>query len=219
MSTSLTTSANSAHPVILPPDEYERELESLVQEWNSHHENDLEVRYKTGILLNQHLGNPATRNQRGAEVVKNAAERLGTTKSDISRVRWFAYLFSSIQDLGDKYPKAKSWTAVKGILPEARREAMPEAMPKGKTQGAGTKSRAANRIKVLKLKKVECLLNQLQKLITGVNEHLDKVEQADLQRKISDTAEKIRICLSTEKQNLLSACTSDVSGCGASSAN
>lgn len=219
MKKSLTRNGNSTRQEILTPDEFERKLESLVQEYYSLDRSDLEVKYKTGTLLNQHLGDPATRAKRGAEVVKNAAERLGTTKSDISRVRWFAYLFSSIQDLGDKYPKAKSWTAVKGILPEARREAMPEAMPKGKTQGAGTKSRAANRIKVLKLKKVECLLNQLQKLITGVNEHLDKVEQADLQSKISDTAEKIRICLSTEKQNLLSACTSDVSGCGASSAN
>jgi len=91
--------------VILSPDEYERKLESLVPEWNSHHENDLEVRYKTGTLLNQHLGNPATRNKRGAEVVKNAAERLGTTKSDISRVRWLAHLFSSVLDLREKYPK------------------------------------------------------------------------------------------------------------------
>jgi len=212
----LTRNGNSTRQEILTPDEFELKLESLVQECYSLGSSDLEVKYKTGTLLNQHLGDPATRNKRGAEVVKNAAGRLGITKSEISRTRWFAHLFSSVEDLKGRYSEVKSWAGVKDLLPGLKpKRSTPEPTLEGGGPDAGAKSRNANKIKVVKLKKADRLLIELQNLITGVKIHLTSVEQTDLQRKISDSAEKMRLCLTDEMQNYVSACiSSDDSGSG-----
>jgi len=170
----------SGHQEFLPINDFDARFDRLADEWSSQCEKDLEVRHKTGALLNGHLGAPNTRNERGAEVIKRATERLGITKSDMSRMRWFAYLFSSVHELRDRYSKLKSWTAVRDLLPTLK----PETKGKEKALGIRTTSRVAGKVKSRKLKNADSLLKQYGKLISGVTKHLTEADKVELTDKI-----------------------------------
>src|SRR4051812_2946383 len=85
-------------------------LRRLAKLWKSHHVRDLGVRWKTGELLNRRLGPPTARLSHGRRVLKRAAERLQVAESDLSRMRWFAHLFKSAEDLQGSHPDVRSWT-------------------------------------------------------------------------------------------------------------
>jgi hypothetical protein len=93
-------------------------LRTLARLWRSHDKRDLGVRWKTGKLLNARLGNPTKRLTHGGKILKKAAKLLQMAESDLSRMRWFAFLFESIQDFDQKHPKVYSWTKVKELIPE-----------------------------------------------------------------------------------------------------
>jgi hypothetical protein len=88
-------------------------LRKLEQLWQSRDDKDLEVRLAMGRLLNKQLGPPTERATYGAEVISRAAKRLGFTKGDISRLRWYAFRYKKIAKRG-----AKNWTQVKKLLPK-----------------------------------------------------------------------------------------------------
>jgi len=106
-------------------------LAKLAKLWTSHRKADLEVRWKTGDLLNKRLGLPAGRQPYGQEVLTKASKRLGLSTSELSRMRKFAHHFAGPEDLKERYPKVDSWTKVKGLLPtlDSEKEGAGEQLP------------------------------------------------------------------------------------------
>jgi len=104
--------------LVVPPVSPEEQnlLDRLIELWKPHHGHDLEVRHRTGVLLNEHFGPPSRRQSRGQQVLRQAAERLGTHESELSRMRRFAHRFPSIADLQQQYPEATNWTCVRNLL-------------------------------------------------------------------------------------------------------
>jgi hypothetical protein len=86
-------------------------LQELDRLWQSRNDKDLEVRLAMGRLLNKQLGSPTKRETYGAKVISRAASRLGLTKGDISRLRWFAFRYKKLLKRG-----FKNWTQVKKLL-------------------------------------------------------------------------------------------------------
>jgi len=86
-------------------------LHKLEQLWQSRHDKDLGIRREIGRLLNKHLGPPTKRETYGAKVISRAAVRLGLTKGDISRLRWFDFQYKKLLKRG-----FKNWTQVKKLL-------------------------------------------------------------------------------------------------------
>jgi hypothetical protein len=92
-------------------------VDQLADLWRTFQERGLEVRWEMGTLLNRRLGLPTERLVHGQQVLKRVAEELQIAESDLSRMRWFAFLFTSVADCQAKYPEARSWTKVKELLP------------------------------------------------------------------------------------------------------
>ena len=99
----------------------QRLIGQLVQLWKSHRTRDLEVRRRTGALLNEHLGPPTGRQRYGRRVLKRASEALHASASELSRMRWLAHVL----DHRDAYPQLDSlqidsWTQFKEVLPNLK---------------------------------------------------------------------------------------------------
>jgi hypothetical protein len=68
-------------------------------------------------MLNERLGPPTERLPQGEQTLKNAAGRLAISESELSRMRWLAHLFTSVEDLKQREPECDSWTKFKQRLP------------------------------------------------------------------------------------------------------
>lgn len=96
----------------------DRLVKHLADLWSSHQGRELGVRHATGSLLNDRLGPPTVRQSRGKQVLRMVSKKLGVAMSDLSRMRWFANLFDSVEDLKEKEPGVNSWTTLKLRLPQ-----------------------------------------------------------------------------------------------------
>jgi len=114
--TSTEVNGSSATQTPIPDDKYTAELEILAQEWNTAREADLALRHKTGELLNRKFGSPEQRQKRRDGGLGEAAKKLGITTGELSRLRWFAARFESIQDFRRQHPDVKTWSAVRELL-------------------------------------------------------------------------------------------------------
>jgi len=117
-------------------------LDQLAELWTSHQRAALEVRFRTGKLLNERFGEPTTRQARGAGLLKAAAERLGVAESELSRMRNVAHHFESLEEFVQKHG-TKTWTEVKDLLPALKAAKSEAAKPKAAKPDAesGSKSR------------------------------------------------------------------------------
>jgi len=192
MKMSVQKNGSSAHPTIQNLDEFTRRFDPVVEEWRTHDGKDLTIRHKTGKLLNEFMGPPMSRAKRGEGVAEKAAERLGITKSEVSRVRWFAHFFNSVEDLKGQYSRAESWTAVKVLIPELKREAKPHSPAKVGGHGGDPASGNADKMKNRRSKQMERHLKGFSEAFIEVHEHLNRVELHDLQNKISGVLDKVR---------------------------
>jgi len=177
--------------MILTPEEFNHRFDPVVEEWRTHDGKDLTIRHKTGKLLNE-FGHPMSRAKRGEGVAEKAAERLGITKSEVSRLRWFAHCFSSPEDLKGKYPEATSWTTVKVLIPELKREAKPHSPAKEGGHGGDPGSGTADKMKNRRSKQMEHHLKGFSEAFIEVHNHLNRVELHDLQDKVSGVLDKVR---------------------------
>jgi hypothetical protein len=115
-------------------------LDQLEKLWWPNRMDGLNVRWKMGSLLNEHLGPPTVRQAHGKRILKHAAERLQIAESDLSRMRWFAVLFPSVEDWQAKYPEARSWTKVKKLLPKVNAAAHGKEVKSSPVDGSGEQS-------------------------------------------------------------------------------
>ena len=113
--TANTTNDQSNRDAEATAKELLRELQPL---WQTHRKRGLEVRHQTGRRLNDKLGSPEMRQKYGCEVVKRISRELGLNKSEVSRMRWFAHKFGSVEQLFQLHPTVRTWTwaAVKPLL-------------------------------------------------------------------------------------------------------
>jgi hypothetical protein len=175
-------------------EEYLQRFGQLAERWRAQREADLDLRRETGDVLNERIGPPTERQKRGAQVLKDAAKELGTTQSELSRMRWFAHLFPSLDDLRQHHQAVTTWTSVKELLPKLMPQGQAKAQSrKGTVKNTKRKSRKATKLREIKqclvklvsnLKKLppeltdeekQSVLDKLKEVAQVVNEHL-KIE-------------------------------------------
>jgi len=98
-------------------EEDERLFSQLAELWHGHHRTDLETRHWTGVLLNKRLGPPDEAQAYGQRVLERAAEACRIAQSEISRMRWFAHLFDTLDRFRQAHPEVNTWTGFKELLP------------------------------------------------------------------------------------------------------
>jgi len=91
-------------------------LNELLPLWQDHQNRGLDLRHRTGARINAVYGPPTERQAYRGATLQRHSEMLGVSESDISRMRWFAHHFSSVEDLKTKHPTATSWTKVKTLI-------------------------------------------------------------------------------------------------------
>jgi len=109
----------------------------LTRLWKQYRGRGLEVRHQTGLLLNQRFGGPQERQKYGAAKLKEYSTLLNVALSDLSRMRWFAHRFPTLDDLRKGHPGVKTWTQVKPLPAELRLGEKPPAAPDGRQGMAG----------------------------------------------------------------------------------
>lgn len=96
---------------------HQQMIDRLADLWQGHEKRGLTVRWEMGKLLNKSLGPPTERHPYGRQVLKRAAQQLGISLCDLSRMRSFAAGCESLDDWHLHHPEAHSWTHVKKVLP------------------------------------------------------------------------------------------------------
>jgi len=178
-------------------EEFMLQLGKLAEQWRTHRDADLDLRHKTGVLLNRRFGSPEARQKRGNGVLEQAAEQLQTTQSELSRMRRFAFHFKSIQELKEKHPEAATWTAVKALLPKLK--------PSGKKQegqSAGGGAEAAkpegaksSGTKSAKFRSVKRYLAKLSSKVGEAGNGLTEAEKKELLEDFRKLAKALEECL------------------------
>lgn len=165
-----------------------RYLDQLAEMWASHRRVGLKVRFDTGKLLIEWFKAPSTRQTRGAEVMKQAAERLRVSVSELSRMRNFADLFESLEVFVQLHG-TKTWTEVKDLLPALKAAKSEAAEPKAAKPDAdgGSKPRKdVTRFHARCCQRIVALTKKLEQVATnGLSEsqrealqvHLEKVAE------------------------------------------
>jgi ElaB/YqjD/DUF883 family membrane-anchored ribosome-binding protein len=166
-------------------EEFESQIGKLAERWLAHHRVDLALRHETGRSLNDLFGTPDQRQRRGEGTLKDAAERLRISQSEISRMRRFAFHYQSVKDWNDKYPDAVSWTDVKGLLPK-------EKLGSGAN---GARVRRNNRPNSKPVSRsLTALTSQLRKVLK-CHQAPSEEQKQELQAKFQDLVKAVEDCL------------------------
>jgi hypothetical protein len=102
----------------LSQEQFNQLIQSLGKLWIAYQKQGLETRLQMGENLNDTLGDPDSRQAHGKQVLKKVSDKLSIAESDLNRMRWFAFLFQTIEVLKQDYPDVTNWTHVKQKLPE-----------------------------------------------------------------------------------------------------
>lgn len=90
-----------------------RELSPL---WKGHHRKGLDTRLRTGGRLNDAFGPPTVRQSYGAATFMGLSKALCVSVSDLSRMRWSAHHFGTLDALKAAHPTVTNWTQLKKLL-------------------------------------------------------------------------------------------------------
>jgi len=186
-----TSESNGAQGTI-SDDQFAQRLNELVEKWADHRRVDLELRYQTGQLLNERYGSPDKRQNRGKGILERVAEQLGVAVSELSRMRSFAYNFKTSQDLENRFPEVKTWTAVKELLPKLRQPLEPKEYPSG--NGTHKQPKRVGR-KTSRMKKLRRFLRTLSSSLPKTDNGLSGDERRELVERFKELAEAVEDCL------------------------
>jgi len=189
MFTSVEVRGGSANQQILSLEEFSRKFTPMVDEWKAHSGNGLKIRHKTGKELNEHIGPPSTRRKRGAGVVEKAGELLGITKGEISRLRWFAHLFNSVEEFLEVYSHATSWAAAKAVLPKVKAE---RQKPKENGRVDGARPGNAKTVEAATSKRIDKILQRLADALAAGQDHLSGAQLLNLQGQVNGILGQVR---------------------------
>jgi hypothetical protein len=193
MSTSIEVSERQA---IISAEQYTSKLTELAQRWKTLHGNDLALRYETGALLNARFGAPGTRQLMGEGTLKAAAEQLQVAESDLSRMRSFAFLFTSFSEFGVKHPEVTTWTSLKELIAMVKAEA--KANNKKPQKEVDQVERARKRSKVVR-DRMEGQFEKLQTVLQNASPELLKDDKRYLKDKFAQFGKVVRTLLSPEE--------------------
>lgn len=136
------------------------ELASLAGQWRSHRKNSLELRHRTGMFLNHILGDPRGRLKYGGETMEKVEAKLGISKSELNRMRWFAGLYANVAEFKRRFPELGTWTCIKRELPNLK-------AGNGKRKRSASKNRSAKTVYgrlARSLEDIAAKLSQLKEL-------------------------------------------------------
>jgi hypothetical protein len=156
------------------------DLDQLAEMWASHQQRGLEIRFRTGKLLNEQFNAPSTRQARGAEVMKQAAERLRIALSELSRMRNFASLFESLEEFVRQHG-TKTWTEVKALLPKLK--------AKPKHEGGSKPRKDVTRSHKRSCQRIDALTKRLERVEAN---DLSESQRGELQARLENLAEVAR---------------------------
>jgi DNA repair exonuclease SbcCD ATPase subunit len=174
----------------LSPEEFNTRLDQLAERCRSVGWKDLELRHEIGVLLIEAYGSPDVRQAYAEGVLKEASERLGMAKSDVSRMRRFAKRFKSLEDLKSQHPDKVNWTAVKKLLAELSAKDKEAKAAANGTQAPKSTKRKASPAKGLG-KSLETLSNKLRE----AQKNLTELEKEDLIGKVQELVRSVSDCL------------------------
>jgi len=160
-------------------------LHELWQLWQAHHRRGLEVRHQTGLILNRRFGPPTERQAYGEATLKRYSERLGVSESDLSRMRWFAHRFESLEAMRAEHPQVTSWTAVKELLASLRQ---PEAAQAVRAAGDTIVVEPAA---AQPLRRAVAAIQEVRACVTGVDLTLDDDGRAALARAMDEMLQEV----------------------------
>jgi len=213
MDNSSTVNGSVGSSDLISKEEFHNRLSELTVEWGSYHEKGLEIRHKTGKLLNDHYGPPTARQTYGEGVLKEVAGRLRVAESDLSRMRWLAHHFKSVDDLRERFPAATTWTAVKELLPTLNQEgeakkktpdnAVKEPLPtpnqdgeaKEETPDDVAKPQKTTEAETSKFDVVKRALADLSLTLREVQQNLSDEEKKDLLEQFKELVKAMEACL------------------------
>jgi len=172
-------------------EQFNQRLGDLAVRWQDARDTDLEIRHLTGALLNERYGNPGKRLPRGREILAAVADQLQVAQSELSRMRRFAFHFSSVEDMKRAHSDVANWTEVKGLLPRLK--------PQGNTNGQAKQGAKSPKPEVLiarKVKKIAHLLDVLPSEFREIdNGRLTEEDRGNLQAKFELVVEAVGDCL------------------------
>jgi len=123
-------STDNSGEVVSPDDQVW--ITCLATKWEHHHQADLRLRHETGATASQKIGyDPTKRQPRGEKVQQLLADRLGISRSEVTRMLQFAHKFKSFEDFEREHPDVRTWTVVKKQL--LKRDNTPKQKRKTKT--------------------------------------------------------------------------------------
>lgn len=117
-----------------------RKLETI---WNPHDEKSLPLRHEMGLLIVARMRELESDADRRHSLQKTAAERLGMSVSDLSRMRAFATRFPTFEEFVQKHPDVKVWSEVKGLLADLSAAEKPNRDDEDKPKKSTDKQREA----------------------------------------------------------------------------
>jgi len=85
-------------------------LRKLQKLWQRHPRPGLKVRHETGKILNDELGSPTQGDHWDTLRRVAPALRKGMGEFELSKMRWFAHYFGTMEDLKAIYPRAERWS-------------------------------------------------------------------------------------------------------------
>jgi len=180
---------NSGIQATMSDADFAEHLGHLSEKWRRATEHDLEIRHETGALFNQRFKDPTQRQKRGDEVLKKAAEQLQIAQSDISRMRWFAFSFPSIQDMKATHSGVTTWSAVKKLLPTLKAKAKAKEQPRAATPSQ------KKALRDRKLTKIKQQFEELPSNMREVHSGLTAEELGDLKAKFQVAVQALSECL------------------------
>jgi len=176
----------------LTDEQFAQQLGALAAQWRNARDTDLEIRHRTGALLNQRYGTPDVRLKRGREIMLDVVGQLQVAQSELSRMRRFAFNFASAEEAKQKHPEVTSWTAVKGLLPTLK----PQGKPKGKAKNGAAAPPKPKGQNAKKLKRIKQLLVILPVKFGEVQKDLlTDEDRKELQAKFDLVAAVVSDCL------------------------
>lgn len=111
--------------------------------WLPHEAQSLSLRHQLGVLIRAKLKDLELDPKRGRAVRKVAAEQLGMSPSDLSRMCSFAARFRTFEQFKQAHPEATTWSYVKALLPQLNEPAQNGGMPPVREKKSTDKQRDA----------------------------------------------------------------------------
>ncbi len=145
--------SKSSLPARKPTDLEVAELISqLTQLWTPHEDDGLRVRHSTGCRINDLIGPPSKRLRYGDGVLNQVADQIHVSRSELSRMRKLAEVYSDLDAFRVSHPKCNTWSQVKAHLATL----VPTGSPKAVAPPAGRLTAICRSISVF-AKKIKAL--------------------------------------------------------------